>query len=150
KNSGAHAYGGFSIAERIPGQTHSRSKIILVWDKQRLAEGWSAVKLGLHAGCATISLTRSSGEFMPQADRKRQTARQLDVVLDKPTEKVLLVAELRIDDLAKDLARRPCHEISHAWEVNRSHVVPVVSGIREIVLKNTAKLIGMRSPHVAE
>src|SRR5438132_1232589 len=150
KNAGARSHGSLPIAERIPCQADSRGKIGLVWNKEWLTQRWSAIEDTLHARCPAIPLTGNRREFMPQADRERQPGSQLDVVLNKPAEHVLLVAELRIVDLRQNLVRRACHEISYAWEVDRSHVVPVVLRIREIVLENTAKLEGMRSPQIAD
>src|SRR5262249_41381386 len=138
------------IAERIPRQADSRSKIVFVRDKERLTERWSAIEDTLHARCPAISLTWNRREFVPYPERERQSGGQLDVVLDKPTEQVLMVAELRIVDLRENLRRGACHEISYAGEHDSPHVVPVVSGIREIILENAAKLERMRSPQVAD
>src|SRR5437016_2903275 len=150
KNAGAGPHGSLPIAERIPRQADSRSKIVLVRNKERLTQRWSAIEDTLHARCPAISLTGNRREFMPQADRERQPGSQLDVVLDKPAEHILLVAELRIVDLRQNLRRRARHEISYAWEHDRPHIVPVVLRIREIVLENAAKLERMRSPQVAD
>ena len=61
----------------------------------------------------------------------------------------MLIAELRIVDLPQNLVRGSFHEVSHAWEVDRSHIVPIVSGIGKIVFKDAAELECVRSPQVA-
>src|SRR5438552_9757041 len=140
KNAGAGPHGSLPIAGRIPRQADSRSKIVFVRNKERLTQRWAAIEDTLHARCPAISLTGNRREFMPQADRERQPASKLDIVLDKPAEHVLLVAELRIVDLRQNLVRRACHEISYAGEHDRPHIFTVVLRIREIVLETSSYL----------
>src|SRR5262249_46223315 len=94
KGAGANAHGALSVAERVPRQADSWSKIVLVRNKERLTKRWSAVEDSLHTCCPPIALAGRCHEFMPKSDSDGQSWTQLDVVLDKPTEQVLLVTEL--------------------------------------------------------
>src|SRR5437879_2039889 len=105
KNAGAGPHGSLPVAERIPRQADSRSKIVLVRNKERLTQRRSAIEYTLHACCPAISLTGNRREFMPQADRERQPGSQLDVVLNKPAEHVLLVV-LRILEIVLENAAK--------------------------------------------